>query len=667
MIALAKVLRNIALVLAAFSLLLLSSAWAAEWKALGPEGGDVRSLTPDPRNPDRIFLGTSTGSLFVSNDGGRAWTHWVHFGSGEDYVLDHLVFDPQNPDTIYVAAWSVENPHVGDLFRSQDGGKNWFAIPDLHNKSLRALSLCIANPKVLVAGAADGIYRTKDGGNSWTKISAGNTEIRDLQSIAVDPKNPDVIYAGTLHLPWKTVDGGASWQRITQGMIQDSDVFSIIVDPNNPSVVYASACSGIYHSENGAALFQKVNGMPFTARRTRVLKQDPNNPSTVYAGTTEGLWKTTDAGKTFKLMGTSEVVVNDVLIDPRNSQRVLLATDRGGVAASDDGAHSFTLSNKGYTHRYVSAIVADKTDPNTIYAAVVNDQELGGVFVSRDLGQHWTQNSTGLKGSDVFTLKQAPGGELVAGTNHGIFMLARGGHSWTPANDVVAEKVTTKTVTLKGGKKTTKTTKTPTHSVLTARVNEIVITPKSWMAATSTGLYTSTNQGKSWSGGPVMGNADFVAIEVRDDFVVLAMRTSLLVSTDGGSKWQDLNMRKQVSRINDVTLAPIAGARPGEAAWQILVASPEGAFRSADMGAKWEYMQTGLPRTHISSINYDESGNRLLATSNTSGVIYTSGDAGSTWQSGPDSGYPLRHVVVVNGRFLAATSFNGVVAQPEAN
>src|SRR5207245_5992720 len=149
-------------------------------------------------------------------------------------------------------------------------------------------------------------------------------------------KNPDVVYAGTWHLAWKTDDGGANWHRINRGMIDDSDVFSIIVDSANPSIVFASACSGIYKSSTAGDLFQKIQGIPFSARRTRVLKEDPSNPSIVYAGTTEGLWKTMDQGKTWKRVSNPEVVVTDVLVDPRNSQRVLLATARRIVLDSVD-------------------------------------------------------------------------------------------------------------------------------------------------------------------------------------------------------------------------------------------------------------------------------------------------------------------------------------------
>ena len=108
------------LIALAVGLLATSSLWAGQWVALGPDGGDVRSLSYDPRNPDHIFLGTSTGTLFASQDGGRNWARFAHLGSGDDYVLDHIAFDSENPNRMFVAAWSVENQQSGDLFRKID-------------------------------------------------------------------------------------------------------------------------------------------------------------------------------------------------------------------------------------------------------------------------------------------------------------------------------------------------------------------------------------------------------------------------------------------------------------------------------------------------------------------------------------------------------------------
>ena len=640
--------------LISFAVILLAatSLWGSQWAVLGPDGGDARSLSYDPHNPGRVFLGNSTGSIFISEDAGHSWARFAHLGDGDDYVLDHIAISSQDSNTMFVAAWSVQDQHAGDIFRSMDGGKTWQILPAMHGKSVRAFAISASDPQTLVAGALDGVFRSVNGGETWQKISPAGDEIKNVESLAIDSKDPNVIYAGTWHLAWKTPNGGGSWEHINKdkGLIDDSDVFSVIVSKSNSSVVFASACSGIYKSEDAGEQFHKIQGIPFTARRTRVLKQDPSNPEIVYAGTTEGLWKTTDLGKSWKRMSDPEVVVNDVLIDPRNSDRVLLATDRAGVLASNDGVQTLTASNHGYAHRYVSSIVADQNDPNALVVGLVNDRELGGVFVTHDRGENWIQKSAGLGGRDVFTLKQAPSGEFVAGTNRGIFLLAANGSSWHPINAVINEKTS-----LRGGKKGSKKTQIVSRSVLDARVNDIEITPKRWLAATSAGLFASTNRGQSWSGGPVMGNKDLVSVRSSGNLMAVATRTAVLFSTDNGIAWRRANLPSYVTSIRELAMTPDQ---------QILIASREGAFRSEDSGLSWQRSYNGLPDANISSISYDEAGNRLLATSTVTGVIFESEDGGRNWHRGPDAGYPLHSVEVVKGRFIAATPFDGVVLQP---
>src|SRR6202044_3202302 len=143
----------------------------------------------------------------------------------------------------------------------------------------------------------------------------------------------------------------------------------------------SSACSAIYRSDSGAELYKKVQGIPMTARRTRVLMLDPTNRNTVYAGTTEGLYKTLDGGTKWQRMTGPDVIVNDVYVDPKNPQHVLLATDRGGVLESDDAAFSFKASNTGFSQRQVSSLLVDAKSPSTIFAGVVNDKTYGGLFV----------------------------------------------------------------------------------------------------------------------------------------------------------------------------------------------------------------------------------------------------------------------------------------------
>jgi photosystem II stability/assembly factor-like uncharacterized protein len=625
------------------------------WQVLGPDGGDARSLAYDAHDPDHILLGTSTGQMFSSNDGGHTWSRLARLG-GDEYVLDHISVDPQDSNKIYVSAWSSSGQQIGEIFRSRDGGATWQTLPTMHGKSIRAMAMFKGDSNVIVAGALDGVYRSKDGGDTWERLSPANsTEIKNIESIAVDPKDPNTVYAGTWHLAWKTSDGGANWQHINKGMIDDSDVFSVIVDHDNPSIVFASACSGIYKSETAGNLFAKIQGIPFSARRTRVLKQDPTNENIVYAGTTEGLWKTIDLGKVWKRMTAPEVVVNDVMIDPRDSNKVLLATDRSGVMASTNGASTWSTSNQGYAHRYVSAILADNdnNDTKTLYVGVVNDREYGGVFYSHDAGQHWLQKAVGLGGKDVFALKQTSSGMLVAGTSHGMYSLERNGSEWHPMNVVVVES--TLKIPRKGARKAyTKTT--VSKSQLGSRVNDLEIGSERWLAATTTGIYSSTDHGKTWKGGQILGQTDFVSVRAEGSTVVAATHSSVLVSSDTGATWKLAVLPSYVVSIRSAAIASDS---------QIMIASREGAFRSGDGGATWEHVVNGLPAKDITSVSFDSTRKRLLATSDATGVIFESRDGGRSWQRGPDSGFPLRRVSVIGGRLVGATPFDGVILQPE--
>src|ERR1700734_4493636 len=81
----------VSFVVALMSTTLLASG---PWQVLGPDGGDARSFAYDAHNPDHIYLGTSTGQMFVSNDGGKAWTRRAHLG-GDDWGLDAMLAEPQ--------------------------------------------------------------------------------------------------------------------------------------------------------------------------------------------------------------------------------------------------------------------------------------------------------------------------------------------------------------------------------------------------------------------------------------------------------------------------------------------------------------------------------------------------------------------------------------------
>jgi photosystem II stability/assembly factor-like uncharacterized protein len=219
------------------------SAKAQNWRQVGPPGGDVQSLAAVPGNTNSLFLGTSDGHVFGSRDAGEHWSLLGRIGEHHDDVIMSMLVDLRSPDTIYATSWTLSS-FGGGVYRSSDAGRTWHLI-GLDGRVVRAIAQSSSNPDILVAGATDGVYRSDDSGKQWVRISpVGNKDLRNFDSIAIDPQDASTIYAGTYHLPWKTTDGGRNWTPVHQGMVDDSDVMSITVDQNYPSHIFASACSG---------------------------------------------------------------------------------------------------------------------------------------------------------------------------------------------------------------------------------------------------------------------------------------------------------------------------------------------------------------------------------------------------------------------------------------
>ena len=571
-------------------------------------------------------------------------------------------------------------------FRSDDGGATWKALAGVHGKSIRALAMAPSDHNILVIGALDGVFRSQDGGATWVRMTPENPEVmenhssmRNFVSVAIDPQNPDIVYAGTRHLPWKTSDGGQSWHNLKDGILDDSDVFSIIVDPKTPSRVYASACSGIYKSDNGADVFHRVQGLPHSAIRTRVLKQDPQRSSIVYAGTTGGMWKTLDGGTRWTLVTSSDVVVNDVLIDPRNPERVLIATDRGGVLASNDGFAKYQPSNRGFSHRMVGSVIADRKDPNRLYVGIVNDEVHGGLFSTDDLGKTWQQVSKGLGERDVLSLQQAENGVIFAGTNHGIFYLASLSSSWQPASMIRGpvpawqpkHETAPEPVYQKAGKsKTAKSAATrkpsmaaknkeplevPIPIAIAPRVRSIQVSENAWYAATNEGLFISVDSGKKWYGTSVDGEADFVAVnDYPDGTLTLASVKRAFVSRDGGRTWSEIAVPDYVTGIYNFT------STPDSSLW---LATREGALRSNDGGKDWSHIISGLPTSYVLAVKHDEKAQRLLATAMNSHGVFESVDNGKTWHQTPEASFSIRTAMGYQDLLIAISWHNGLLLQ----
>jgi photosystem II stability/assembly factor-like uncharacterized protein len=635
------------------------------WVATGPPGGDARVLSSVPGQPSHLYLGTTASWIYESLDGGANWRRLAKLDGNDDLVLDHIVVDAADPNTIYVAGWRRAD---GGLWISHDAGKTWEENADLRGQSIRSFLQAPSNPKILFAGTLSGVFRSNDSGATWEQISEkGSREIHEVESLAVDPADPDVVYAGTWHLPWKTTDGGKTWHNIKQGIIDDSDVFSIIVDPDKPRTVFLSACSGIYKSETAGVRFRKIQGIPSTARRTRVLKQDPADHKIVYAGTTEGLYKTVDGGRTFSRMTSSDLIVNDVFIDPNDSNHVLLATDRGGVLVSTDAAKTFTASNEGFSQRKVAALLVDRNNPSHLYAGVLNDKGFGGVFTSTDQGKSWEQIATGLDGRDVFALSQTKDGTVIAGTGHGIYLLDPPANAepaatpasstlvWEPRNLIANTimKVTTETVR-RTKVNVEKQVKAP-QVQLDSRVNALDVSDDIWIAASSLGLLTSRDQGASWQGGPVLGLGEYISVASRGQVMAAARADGVVVSRDGGSSWWPVGLPTMITRIHRILFDPTG---------TLWLAAREGVFFSKDDGKTWMWIGR-LPFRDIDDVTYDAAQHRVLVSSRGSDQVFSIEPKSMTWKLW-HSGYRMELIRVAGDRLIAASLDDGVLLGPSA-
>jgi photosystem II stability/assembly factor-like uncharacterized protein len=248
---------------------------------------------------------------------------------------------------------------------------------------------CIAtNPSdasVVYVGIADGgIYRSADGGATWSAASTGLANI-DVLSLAVSASDPQRVVAGTPTGGFLSVDGGSSWSAIAT--LPGLTIGDVVFDPASPQTAYATGAEGsLFKSTDGAVTWTAI-GANAASKKPLTLVIDPSHTATIYVGTLDD-----------------------------------------GVYKSTDGGGSFTAQNSGLSNLHVSALVMDPTATSTVYAGTVD----GGAFKSTDGGASWSPFSFGLVGTDVAALAADSFPTIYLANRSGMYAIAGGGLIWTP-------------------------------------------------------------------------------------------------------------------------------------------------------------------------------------------------------------------------------------------
>jgi len=579
-------------------------------------------------------------------------------GSGQDDIITHIIVDPRDSNRLYASSWTLYSGG-GGVYRSDDGGRSWNII-GLAHETVRALTQSPTNPKLLLAGSLTGVYRSEDEGASWVKITPDNhPDLNRFDSLAFDPKDNNIIYAGTYHLPWKTTDGGKNWFPVVKGMIDDSDVMNIIVDPANSDNVHAVACSGIYHSVDAGTDWVKYKSIPNVFRRTQLIRMDPSSPDTLYAGTTSGLWKTVNE-KDFRRVTPGDWIINAMIIDKKNPQKLIIGTERQGVQISNDGGETFTSANVGFHHMHISDVAVDRDHPGRALVELTFDTE--AFIATNDAGNSWTTLGPGLKRTEVRHVYATPSGWWASLTNGGWSKYDETTKKWTRAGLYVPDPVTpaaAKTASTKGKKgaapaKAAPTTKKPVPVLSAFLVNDMAFSTDTWYAATTGGLLISSDQGKTWKsdGKDPLAHKLAQSVEVSADgnSVWAIVERNLLFSSNKGETWdsQELNFAAagnlRIHRIDDSALfittnMGLYGTRDGGKTWSradvrelsfqsvagnnnALVAALQkhGLVASFDGGKSWQKLDDPLSQSYFPAIWTRHDGS-IVAVSATEGLL----------------------------------------------
>ncbi len=266
----------------------------------------VISMAIDPAYPATVYAGTKGDAVFKSYDGGQ---RWVSQRSGLEgvvmtSVVNQFVFDPLDSNRLFVAT-------TLGIFESQNGGETWQKRMDGMKEVLMVVTLALdsTRPTILYAGTSGGVYKTMNRAVRWEKANNGLVPPDILQSsralgvtvIQVDPHVPDTVYAATLNGIYKTTDGAESWTRTAQSL-PDQMMSAMVLDRAKAGVVYVASREGVHKSEDGGITWIPIN-KGLASLNVRSLAQSPTDPKMFYVGTNgSGLYRSRDEGDRWEPM-----------------------------------------------------------------------------------------------------------------------------------------------------------------------------------------------------------------------------------------------------------------------------------------------------------------------------------------------------------------------------
>jgi len=559
----------------------------------------------DPTLRGLLFF-RSKGRGYKTVDGGE---NWQLIWQGND-LARYLIIDPADPNTLYVShgIFDIE-PFDSDCANG------------------------------VYAGV--GVLKSGDAGQTWSALNNGLTDLT-VGSLRMHPTNSQILFAATGNIAcsgfgtpnvlsgvFKTTNGGATWTKVLKG---------IVAPPNSPSTTFNAATGNVVMGDNGPG-----DGGPFTT-----VNFSPSNPNTVYAASSNAFYRSDDLGSTWTAhrkagfsggYGPPGVQAGhpiDVVIDPDNANTVYVNNYAGGIFRSLDGTATWQTWSKGYTGNGTRRMAIPAGNPSAL--AIIGKS---GPFVSPNYGRDWVgifngdaATRTGNNWHTVAVHPTNPAVILLADSNFGsILRSTNNGNNFTQVfKDANAAPTGTNNTPLRfqGFRGLAFAPSNP------AIVYGGVSVDTHYYAQTPTGtvIYKSVDGGGTFAAAPSIidgNNVNRLIVDPNDSNKIYAATTNgLYKSTNGAASWtysSGLGNRKiEALAVRSGTL--IAGEVFG------------GIWTSPDDGATWTGPHnTGIssPNPTISALVFDAVNANVVYAGDIYSGVYRSSDRGLTWSPFPDS------------------------------
>lgn len=573
-----------------------------------------------------------------------------------------VALDPSDPSTVFAGSRGA------GVFKSTDGGGSWIpARGGLTYLPIRSLAVDPVDPRVLYAGTDfEGIWKSTDGGGSWSFSGDGLDEGMVVFNIVVDPEDPDVVYAGlaggvafVIGNVFRSDDGGESWTAVNRGMAPPGEEFSngvraLALDPDDPSTVWAGTTyEGVFRSANAGADWEAVNdGVPtlpnsdFLAA-VNALAVDHHRSGRALAviggdlfelAGSEG-WQQISPPYVALGFGSSQLVVH-----PVDDERLYATGGVFGLSVSEDGGASWEDLRTG-----CDRVAVDPAAVDTLYCTHGADGDLvGGVHRSTDGGQSWSERTLGIDAVSVSVVAADPTDEdrLYAGGDGYLYRSDDGGETWSRGfEDYGYGQIS--------------------HYLGT--VEDIAVDPADpatvWVAA-SGGLMRSVDSGETLEAvDSVDGHVEKLAFAVSGLYAGTG-GDGVIFTFDGGGTW-----RQGVDGfpVFGPGPCPVLSLEVDERTGTVWAGTQFGGglVRSTDGGLTWQ--SSGLTEHNFVdaiAVNPDDSSDLLAGAGSWSGGIYRSRDGGATWDEVVADiayVYDFVHDPVNPGHVYAATDGYGVL------